>query len=64
MPTQQPRSDLETGSLLLPLSMARYFLTRVFNVHAMGLNPSPSGEPLRFCVLLELGDGEVPYEFA
>ncbi len=34
------------------------------NVHAMGLNPSPSGETLRFFVLLEFGDGEVPNEFA
>ena len=36
----------------------------VFNVLAMGLNPSPSGETFRFFVLLEHGDGEVPNEFA
>ena len=30
----------------------------------MGLNPSPSGETLRFFVLLELGDGDEPNEFS
>ena len=35
-----------------------------FNVLAMGLNPSPSGETFRFFDLLEFGDGEVPNEFA
>jgi hypothetical protein len=36
----------------------------IFNVLAMGLNPSPSGETFRFFDLLEFGDGEVPNEFA
>jgi hypothetical protein len=36
----------------------------LFNVLAMGLNPSPSGETFRFFDLLEFGDGEVPNEFA
>ena len=35
-----------------------------FNVLAMGLNPSPSGETFRFFVLLEFWDGEVSNEFA
>jgi hypothetical protein len=42
----------------------RAFSVPYFNVLAMGLNPSPSGETFRFFVLLEFGDGEVPNEFA
>jgi hypothetical protein len=55
--------DLRPG-LAPSLPQMAHLRCRDFNVLAMGLNPSPSGETLRFCVLLESGDGEVSHEFA